>query len=210
MKDAKGHGSEKHGGGDYAPSASGKPGYNPKVQGGLRMFGRQPTSAEAAANSASVKAFSALAGAHADGVNKIGLNNPAYTTSQKVPGYTRPVSPLNALDYNTPGRMLRQRMSDMSKEDHKAAGDAHIAQAQSMKAEHGKLVDSAMNKLGMQSPGPLISGIVSDKFSEGTKNRLRDLAIGAGQHTSAAFAHYAASGMRLPTARTRFEGLRGR
>ena len=79
-----------------------------------------------------------------------------------------------------------------------------------MNAAHGKLVDSAMGKLGMQSPGPLISGIVSDKFSEGDKNKLRDLAVGASKHTSAAFAHYAASGMRLPTARTRFEGLRGR
>ena len=61
MKDAKGHGSEKRGGGDYAPSASGKPGYNPRVQGGGRMFGRQPTAAEKAANSANVKAFSNFA-----------------------------------------------------------------------------------------------------------------------------------------------------
>ena len=58
-KDAKGHGSEKRGGSDYAPSASGKPGYNPMV-GGKRMFGRQPTPAEAAANSANVKAFSSF------------------------------------------------------------------------------------------------------------------------------------------------------
>lgn len=61
-KDAKGHGSEKRGGGDYAPSASGKPGYNPVMQGGKRMFGRQPTATEAAANSQAVKNFSALAG----------------------------------------------------------------------------------------------------------------------------------------------------
>ena len=51
--------SEKRGGSDYAPSASGKPGYNPMV-GGKRMFGRQPTPAEAAANSANVKAFSSF------------------------------------------------------------------------------------------------------------------------------------------------------
>jgi hypothetical protein len=68
MKDAKGHGSEARGGGDYARSASGKPGYNPKVQGGQRMFGRQPTPAEAAANSQAVKNFSALAGAHSSGI----------------------------------------------------------------------------------------------------------------------------------------------
>jgi len=147
-------------------------------------------------------------GAHADGVNKIGITHPIYNTAQKARGYNGKVSPLNA-DYSTSGSMLRQRMADMSKEDHKSAGDAHITQSQSMRAEHGALVDKAMNKLGMQSPGPLISGIVSDKFSEGDKNRLRDLAIGAGQHTSAAFAHYAASGMRLPTARDRYQGLKG-
>jgi hypothetical protein len=75
-KDAKGHGSEKRGGGDYAPSASGKPGYNPMV-GGKRMFGRQPTPAEKAVNSANVKAFSAFAGA----------KNP-YDGGPLVPGYT--------------------------------------------------------------------------------------------------------------------------
>jgi hypothetical protein len=208
MKDAKGHGSEKRGGGAsaaVAPSYSGKPTWHGVMPGGQKVTNQAGNKISYASPEAAV-----AGAAHTAGVNKIGIDNPAYTTSQKVSGYTRPVSPLNAIDYNTPGRMLRQRMSDMSKEDHKAAGDAHIAQSQAMKAEHGKIVDNAMKKLGMESPGPLISGIVSDKFSEGTKNRLRDLAIGAGQHTSAAFAHYAASGMRLPTARTRFEGLRGR
>jgi hypothetical protein len=147
-------------------------------------------------------------GAHADGVNRIGLNNPAYKTAQKVRGWSRPVTPLNA-DYGTSGSLLRQRMSDISKEGHKAAGDQHIIQAMSMNAQHRDLVDKAMNKLGMESPGPLISGIVSDKFSEGDKNRLRNLAHGASDHTSAAFAHYAASGMRLNTARGRYQGLKG-
>lgn len=71
-KDAKGHGSESRGGSDYAKDASGKMGYNPKVQGGLRMFGRQPTSAEKTANSQAVKNFSALAGAHSAGVAAVG------------------------------------------------------------------------------------------------------------------------------------------
>ena len=178
MKDAKGHGSEKRGGSDYAPSASGH--------------------------------GSEARGAHTDGVNKIGITHPIYNTpiQQRRRTVFGGTTPLNA-DYGKSGSILRQRMSDMSKEDHKAAGDAHIAQAQSMNVEHRGLVDSAMNKLGMQSPGPLISGIVSDKFSEGDKNKLRDLAVGASKHTSAAFAHYAASGMRLNTARGRYQGLKG-
>jgi hypothetical protein len=100
MKDAKGHGSDKRGG-DYAPSASSKtPVYNPKVQGGKRMFGRQPTASEAAANSANVKAFSGFvrglqpmtaeqqkdllgrttpldSGAHSSGVQSVGHPEPA-------------------------------------------------------------------------------------------------------------------------------------
>ena len=59
MKDAKGHGSNSRGGGDYAKSASGQPGYNPRVQGGGRMFGRQPTAAERAQNSQAVSDFAA-------------------------------------------------------------------------------------------------------------------------------------------------------
>jgi hypothetical protein len=85
-KDAKGHGSEKRGGGDYAPSASGKPGYNPMV-GGKRMFGRQPTPAEKAVNSANVKAFSALAGAPA-GVGPRQAAMARLEASGKIPAGT--------------------------------------------------------------------------------------------------------------------------
>jgi len=145
-------------------------------------------------------------GAHSGGVQDIG--HPVYNTAQKVRGYTNARTPLNA-DYNSAGGMLRQRMGDMSKEDHKAAGDAHIASAMQMDAQHRNLVSSAMGKLGMESPGPLISGIVSTKFSDSDKDQLRSLAHGASDHRSAAFAHYAASGMRLPTARARYQGLKG-
>ena len=87
-KDKGGHGSEKRGGGDYAPSASGKPGYNPMV-GGKRMFGRQPTSAEAAANSQAVKNFSALAGAHTEGVQAVG--QPAPAPNFRLNSYTHEI-----------------------------------------------------------------------------------------------------------------------
>jgi hypothetical protein len=148
--------------------------------------------------------------AHAEGVNKIGITHPIYNTpiQQRHRTVFGGTTPLNA-DYGKSGSILRQRMSDMSKEDHKAAGDAFIKQGIAMDAQHRDLVDKAMGKLGMQSPGPLISGIVSDKFSEGDKNKLRDLAQGASKSRSAAFAHYAASGMRLDTARGRYQGLKG-
>lgn len=148
------------------------------------------------------------ASAHAEGVSKIGVTHPIYNTAQRARGYTGKVSPLNA-DYSTSGSMLRGRMGAMSSEDHKATGDEHVRQSIAMNAQHRDLVDSEMKKLGLQSPGPLISGIVSDKFSEAGKDRLRDLAVGASKHTSAAFAHYAASRMRLDTARGRYQGLKG-
>lgn len=52
-KDAKGHGSEKRGGGSY----------NPVTQGGKRMFGREPTAAEKGQLSQMTAAFAAFAGA---------------------------------------------------------------------------------------------------------------------------------------------------
>jgi len=59
------------------------------MQGGKRMFGRQPTAAEAAANSANVKAFSAFAGAHSEGVQKVG--QPAPAPSFRLNSYTHEI-----------------------------------------------------------------------------------------------------------------------
>ncbi len=190
MKDAKGHGSNPRGGaGAQTPVQSENAPFKSSLPGPHFLEPNDPR------------------GAHSTGVQQIGITHPIYNTPQKVRGYSNQRTPLNA-DYNTAGGMLRQR-TNMSKDEHKAAGDAHIAQAMAMDAQHRDLVSSAMNKLGMESPGPLVSGIVSNKFSEGDKNQLRDLAHGSSAHKDAAFAHYAASGMRLDTARSRYRGLKG-
>jgi hypothetical protein len=150
-------------------------------------------------------------GAHAGAVARVGLqnpNHPIYNTAQKMRGYNGPISPLTA-DYSTGGRMLRDRTSGMTKDEHMAAGDQHAQQSGALRAAHGGAVDTAMRGLQGRDPGPLISGIVSDKFSASDKGKLRDLAVGSGKHTSAAFAHYAAAGMRIGTARTRFHSVRG-
>lgn len=80
MKDSKGHGSNGKGGADYDAR-----GYNPVMQGGKRMFGRQPTRAEAAANSASVKAFSAFAASH---------NDKAAAGTLAAPGHPKVAPPM--------------------------------------------------------------------------------------------------------------------
>lgn len=133
-----------------------------------------------------------------------GIDHPVYNTPQKPRGYNSPVSPLTA-DYSTSGSMLRGRLP-MSGDEHRAAGDTHAQMAATMRADHSRLVSDAMSHLNGADPGPLISGIVSDKFPAGTKDRLRDLAQGASKHTSAAFAHYAAAKMRLGSARSRYQG----
>jgi hypothetical protein len=51
---------------------------------------------------------------------------------------------------------------------------------------HGQHVDAALRALGGTDPGPLISAIVSERFPERTKRRLRRLA-----HASTRYLHRA-------------------
>jgi hypothetical protein len=96
-----------------------------------------------------------------------------------------------------------------TKEEHLAHGDRHATNAQKMDAQHQKIADEAVKKMGgdpklptalqQDKFGPLISGVVSEKFDEKTKDKLRELAQGASASRSAAMAHYAAAGKRHGT-----------
>lgn len=98
-KDAKGHGSEKRGGG----------GYNPVMQGGQRMFGRQPTASERGQLSQMTKAFSAFAGT----MNKGGSADDAHAAATLAAGHPKsdasPVHPGAAgrSDYQRPLAVAR-------------------------------------------------------------------------------------------------------
>ena len=118
-KDAKGHGSEKRGGSSFLPG------------------GRLPGERRDWDHPSAYPAHSA--GVQAVGQSAPDINHPIYNTAQKVRGYSSQQTPLSA-DYNAAGGMLRQRMSDVSKEGHLAAGDNHIKQAAAMDAEHQRIV----------------------------------------------------------------------
>jgi hypothetical protein len=128
-------------------------------------------------------------------------DNAVYTERQKMPKWNVPVSPLSG-DFSTSGKILRQRLPDYTKEMHLKAGDSHSKATQEFDKKHRALVDKAwegLKKKGID-PGPLIAGVVSDKFDDKTKDQLRELAHLAGVSSSAAMAHYAAAKMRLGTA----------
>ena len=82
-----------------------------------------------------------------------------------------------------------------------------------MEAKHTALVDKTVKKMGgdpklptalqQDKFGPPISGVVSEKFPDKVKSKLRDLAQGASASKSAAMAHYAAAGKKLDTARAK-------
>jgi hypothetical protein len=137
--------------------------------------------------------------------------HPIYTHRQKVRDYNGPVNPLNA-NYSTSGKMLRGRLRHFSKEDHLRTGDKHARHAKEHESQHHTIANKSLKDLREKGvdPGPLISGVVSGKFDEDTKNKLRHHAHTASAHSGAAFAHYAAAGKRIDTARTRYHSVRAK
>ena len=141
-------------------------------------------------------------------------NDPVYREPTKWPKYNGMVNPLNA-DYRTAGKILRQRLPNLSKDDHVVYGNQHFANAKDMQAQHTALVNKMIKKMGgdprrptdlqQDKFGPLISGVVSEKFPDKVKNKLRDLAQGSSASQSAGLAHYAAAGKKLDTARAKMQ-----
>jgi hypothetical protein len=126
------------------------------------------------------------------------IGHEIYTKREKAAGYNGTTSPIYALDAATGGRMLRKRLPHFTKEDHIKAGDHHSHKSHNRRADHEKLSRKAYKDLQDRGvdPGPLISGIGSDKFDTETQDRLRHLIHTAGDHAKAACSHYAAGGLR--------------
>jgi nuclear transport factor 2 (NTF2) superfamily protein len=135
------------------------------------------------------------------------IKHETYQALETPRGYTGKVTPLSA-DYHTAGRMLRQRLPHYDKQQHIDAAKHHIT----MGGEHDRawagVLGHAKASLKGGDPGPLISGIHSDKFSSAHKDELRHHAHTATNHYSAAFAHYAAAGLKLDTAREHYHNLK--
>lgn len=140
------------------------------------------------------------------------LDHEAYTKEEKRPKYSVKISPLHpTAGYNEKGRMLRHRLPEYSKEDHLQAGDEHSREAHRHRKEKSKLINHSLEKLKREGKdaGPLISGIHSDHFDDKTKNKLRELGRKHADHLHAAFAHYAAAGKHMLTARERYDNQDG-
>ena len=120
---------------------------------------------------------------------------PKYSGTQNV--YT--------LGYSDAGKLLKYRVPGWSKDDHFREAKDLIALRKNLQGKYDRLVDRSLHALG-GDPGPLISGIVSDKFSAHTKRQLRSMATHIGQLGGAAAAHFAAAGKRLDTFRAKIRG----
>lgn len=135
------------------------------------------------------------------------IDHAVYSHAESRPKYNGRVNPL-AADYHEGGKMLRERLPHMNKANHIAAGDDHARESTHNDRLHAALVNTKLEELKQHGvdPGPLVSGIVSDKFDEGTKTSLRQFATNAGRHGNAAMAHYAAGRLTPDTARFRLHG----
>jgi len=136
------------------------------------------------------------------------INHPLYNTAQKMPKWNVQVSPVSG-DYDTSGKILKQRMKGYSKDDHLAAAKHHLSQGKKAKSLQNKMMQKAYVRLlkNKVDPGPLISGIGSERIEDKTKDRLRKLADISNRSTSAGFAHFKAAGKKLTTAQKSYQEL---
>lgn len=107
-------------------------------------------------------------------------------------------------DYGKAGRFARRLMGEtFSKADHLARGQDLLEEARRLQRTYSTHVERELRWLADRGvdPGPLISGVVSDKFSASVKDGLRQMAHGITLLHDAAMAHYAAAGKRISTFR---------
>jgi HK97 family phage prohead protease len=124
-------------------------------------------------------------------------NHKVYNEAQKMPKYNGKVSPANAHGRDG-GKMLKQRLEGWSKQDHMEASQAHTAaaaaQEKTWSAEADKAAQETFGRPYKAVEDYKISGIASDKFSEASKDKLREAAHTATDHKEAALAHWHAAG----------------
>jgi uncharacterized protein len=123
-------------------------------------------------------------------------NHKVYNEAQKMPKYNGKVSPANAHGRDG-GKMLKQRLPEFTKQDHLEASKAHTeaaaAQEKTWNTEADKAAQETFGR-PFQIGDYKISGIGSDKFSEASKDKLREAAHTATDHKEAALAHWHAAG----------------
>lgn len=123
------------------------------------------------------------------------ISDDVYTKSEKVAKWNVAVHPL--MDRDVGGRQLKQRLPGWSKSDHEDAAKAHMQAA----GEHASAWSDEQSKAHRETFGKepefhdyRVSGIGRDEYSEESKDALRNHAHSKSAHTSAAHAHWKASG----------------
>ena len=129
------------------------------------------------------------------------------TRPERVAKRNIPVAPVPLRDFTLSGRLLRERTPGGKKESYIGVGDLFATRALNARATHGKIARKALKDLHRRGidPGPLISGIISDKFPATTKDQLRRSVANNNLLTDAAFAYYSAGRLQNSTARQRFQ-----
>jgi hypothetical protein len=133
------------------------------------------------------------------------IDSPIYNEKVRFPKYSVKVSPISA--YGSDGvKLLLRRLPGWTKGDHQAAAQHHVNMAAQTYASYQRVLAEAETELKRRGldAGPLVSGIVSDRFPETVKNQLRAFAWDTTRHKTAAWLHDRAAHSRMvPGARTR-------
>lgn len=137
----------------------------------------------------------------------LNVTGDAFTRKERVRGMNVPVSPLTARDFRTQGRLFRQRLP-IGKNAHTEAGDTLARRAGRVGITTQRLIKEGLAQLKKSgvNPGPLTSGIISTRFPQKLKDKLRTNRDRQNALTGGAFAHYSAAGLQVTTARRRFFG----
>lgn len=126
----------------------------------------------------------------------IGIHSKIYTERTKIPKWNGTQSILSLTSIPAAGKLLRSRLPNWTKAQHKHAAEDAFRKAKQVQAAYSKMLDTAAMetfKRPYQATDYRISGIASDRFSEKRKNQLRHLAQSIGKLTDIGRAHEWAS-----------------
>jgi hypothetical protein len=126
------------------------------------------------------------------------VDDPVYNERVKFPKYSGTISPLSA--HGSDGvKLLVRRLPHFKKSDHAEHARAHLDSAVGLDRQYQDLISDELEILKGKGidRGPLISGVISERFPDAVKSRLRELATWITKHKGAAWLHDQAAHSRM-------------
>ncbi len=126
----------------------------------------------------------------------LGVHSPIYTKRSKVGKYNGPQSVLSVHSASDAGKLLRKRLSDWTRAQHKHAAEDAFKKANQVEVAYGRALDAAAQETwgrAYRASDYRISGIGSDEFSAKRKTQLRNLSHTTGKLKNIGYAHQWAS-----------------